>query len=264
MGKSNPVVLFLVDGLRSDGLDQAETPHMDNLIREGAHTFSARTVVPSMTLPCLTSLIYSMDPNAHGVTTNVWQPPKHSVPGLYEVIFRAGLKSAVFINWEQLRDLHQPGSLEALFYINDDGTPENDSDEELAELAVDYFIKHRVDFAFVYFHQTDAAGHREGWMSAPYLSTIAKVDRCIGKILDVIPTEMVVIVTSDHGGKDSSHGMDSPEETNIPLIIRGPGIPGGYQIKPLIRITDIAPTIISLLGIESPIDWTGKALTFTL
>ena len=262
MRRSNPVVLFLIDSLRPDGLKQADTPHLDRMISEGAHTFSAQTVVPSMTLPCHTSLFFSVEPNVHGVTTNTWQPLNHPVPGLFEVIFEAGLNSSAFFNWEELRDLHQPGSVQAAFYLKDDKTPENNSDRELTVLAVDYFTKHRVDFAFVYFHQTDAAGHRDGWMSEPYLRAIANADRCIGKILKVLPEEVVVILTADHGGKDRSHGADSPEETTIPFIINGPGIPKGYRINRTVRITDIAPTIASFLGIEAPTGWIGKAMTF--
>lgn len=261
MKKPNPIVLFVVDGLRSDGMVQAKTKHLDHLISEGAHTLSARTIVPSITLPCLASLIYSIEPSAHQITTNSWRPL--SYPGLHEIIFQAGMKSAVFINWEQLRDLHQPGSVEALFCHKDDDTPGIESDWKLAELARSYLSEHHVDFAFIYFNQTDAAGHRDGWMSPPYLNTITNVDHCIGTILKVLPKETLVMVTTDHGGKGYNHGADTPEETTIPFIIKGPDIPKGYQIQRLVRIIDIAPTIISSLGIELPIEWAGKAITFT-
>lgn len=258
----NPVVLFLIDSLRPDALKQADTPHLDRMIAKGAHTFSAQTVVPSMTLTCHTSLFFSVAPEVHGVTTNTWRPPRHPAPGLFEVIFQAGLNSVTFFNWEELRDLHSPGSVQASFYLKDDKTPKNNSDRKLAALAVDYFTTHRFDFAFVYFHQTDAAGHRDGWMSAPYISAIANADRCIGKILKVLPEEAVVMLTADHGGKNHSHGGDSPEEITIPFVIQGPGIPQGYRINRPVRITDIAPTIASLLEIGMPAEWTGTAMTF--
>lgn len=262
MIRSNPVVLFLIDSLRPDGLKQADTPHVDRMISDGAHTFSALTVVPSKTLPSHTSLFFSVEPDVHGVTTNTWQRLNHSISGLFEVVFEAGRNSAAFFNWEQLRDLHQPGSVQAAFYLKDDKTLENNSDQELAALAVDYFTKHRVDFAFVFFHQTDAAGHRDGWMSEPYLKAIVNADRCIGKIMEVLSEETVLMLTSDHGGKGYTHGADSPEETTIPFILKGPGIPKGYRINQTVRITDIAPTIASFLGIEAPTEWIGNAMTF--
>jgi len=258
----NPVVLFLVDSLRPDGLEQAETPYMDQLIAEGACTMSAQTVVPSTTLPCIVSLFFSVEPNVHGITTNTWSPLDHMVPGLFEVVSQSGLRSAAFFNWDQLCHLHPPGSLEAMLFLRDDETPKNGSDRELATLAEDYFRKHQVDFAFVYFHQTDAAGHRDGWMSAPYIDAIAEADHSIGKILNTLPPQTVLMITADHGGINHQHGADSPEETTIPFIIKGPGIPRGRRLKQPLRITDIAPTIAYFLGIESPTEWIGRAVKF--
>lgn len=262
MKSRNPVVLFLVDSLRPDGLEQADTPCMDRLIAEGASTMSAQTVVPSATLPCIVSLFFSVEPDVHGITTNTWSPLNRTIPGLFEVVCQAGLCSAAFFNWDQLRHLYQPGSLEAMLYLKDDETPENASDRELAALAEVYFRKHQVDFAFVYFHQTDAAGHRDGWMSRPYLNAIAEADRSIGIILNSLPSQTVLMLTADHGGIDHHHGADSPEETTIPFIIKGPGIPEGCRVEQPFRITDIAPTISNFLGIESPAEWIGKALNF--
>ena len=88
------------------------------------------------------------------------------------------------------------------------------------------------------------------------------MDHCIGMILNVLPKETLVIVTTDHGGKEYGIGADTPAETTIPSIIKGPGIPKGCHMKRLVRFIDIAPTIISFLGIELPIDWAGKAITF--
>ena len=108
---------------------------------------------------------------------------------------------------------------------NEKVEPENDSDQGLAELATNYLKSKDVNFAFVFLHQTDAADHRDGWMSEPYLKAIVNADRCIGTIMEVLSDEAVLMLTADHGGKDRSHGADSPEETTIPFIIKGPDIP---------------------------------------
>jgi arylsulfatase A-like enzyme len=64
------------------------------------------------------------------------------------------------------------------------------------------------------------------------------------------------------GGNGYTHGADSPEETTIPFILKGSGIPKGFRINQTVQITDIAPTIASFLGIEAPTEWIGKAITF--
>ena len=66
------VILFVFDGLRPDGLQQASTPHVDRLISQGASTYTARTVMPSSTLPCHTSMFRGVTPQRHGILTNTY------------------------------------------------------------------------------------------------------------------------------------------------------------------------------------------------
>ena len=83
MTNSNPsVTLILVDGMRPDGLAQAPTPTLDRLIANGAASMSARTIMPSITLPCISSLFLGVSPERHGITSNVYTPPARAVPGL--------------------------------------------------------------------------------------------------------------------------------------------------------------------------------------
>lgn len=271
MTETQRVILFLIDGMRPDGLLAAETPTLDRLRAAGAHTLTARTVMPSMTLPCHASLVLGVPPTRHGITTNVWTPQARPVPGLFDVLAGAGLVTAFFYNWEELRDLARPGALHAAFMIKDvtgDGTP----DSEVARLAAGWLREHPFHFAFVYLGATDIAGHAWGWMSAPYLAAISHADRCIGEVLDVLrmdafqagklPDDLTVIVTSDHGGHDQTHGTDRPEDMTIPVILSGPGIPAGISIQRPVQITDLAPTITRLLGVPAPGEWIGSPLGF--
>lgn len=100
MMTAHPVVLFVIDGLRPDGLVQAETSTMTRLMTTGAYTLTGRTVMPSATLPCHTSLFLGCKPERHGITTNTWAPPVRPVPGLIDVIHQAGHTTASFFNWE--------------------------------------------------------------------------------------------------------------------------------------------------------------------
>ena len=256
-------VLFVIDGMRSDGLQEADTPTLDRLIASGAHTLDAQTVMPSSTLPCHASLFLGVGPERHGITTNAWTPQVRPVPGLTEVIEQAGHRTGFFYNWEPLRDLVRPGALKASFFVKNYREPDGVGDVELAELSAGWLRDHPIDFAFVYLGYTDIAGHDHGWMSAPYLAGIANADRCIQKVLDVLPKDGFVIVTSDHGGHEKTHGTDCPEDLTIPLILSGPGIPAGRTIERGVHITDIAPTLTHLLGLETPAEWTGRAIELT-
>lgn len=256
MNSNQHVVLFLVDGMRPDGMMQADTPTMDTLRTGGAHTLSARTVMPSMTLPCHTSLFLGVPPTRHGIVSNTWQPQVRPVPGLFDVLQQAGLVTAFFYNWEELRDLSRPGSLQVSAMVKD-VTGDGKADTAVSQLAAQWLKNNPFNFTFVYLGGTDLAGHGYSWMSDNYLQAINHADQCIQHVLDALPEDCTVIVTSDHGGHEQTHGTDSDEDMTTPFIINGPTIAPGQTIQQPVQITDIAPTITHLFGINAPKDWIG-------
>ena len=257
---SPSVTLILVDGLRPDGLAQASTPVLNQLIAEGAGTMSARTIMPSITLPCITSLFMGVRPERHGITSNTYSPPARAVPGLMDVVHAAGKRCASFYNWEQLRDLSQPGTLEAALYLHDCYTLEGDL--ALAEMASTWLRRNPVEFAFIYLGYTDTSGHDYGWMSPQYLRAIQNADNCIQQILSVRPQGGLVIIASDHGGHAQVHGTDIDEDMTIPIILNGPGIPAGTSLPENLSILDIAPTAVQGLGVPAPREWIGKPIPY--
>lgn len=69
--------------------------------------------------------------------------------------------------------------------------------------------------------------------------------------------------TVDHGGaqepKGTNHVVWNPDDTHIPLIFMGRGVPAG-QDETTRHITDIAPTVAALLGIQQPSGCTGEVI----
>ena len=53
---SNKAILILADGMRPDALEACGNPYAMELYARSAHTMQARTVMPSVTLPCHMSL----------------------------------------------------------------------------------------------------------------------------------------------------------------------------------------------------------------
>src|SRR6187397_1910036 len=100
-----PVVLIMLDGARPDALTTARCPALTSLRERGSSTLKARSVMPSVTLPCHTSVFHSVPPTRHGITTNILTPMARPLPGLVEVARAAGKRTAFFYNWEELRDL---------------------------------------------------------------------------------------------------------------------------------------------------------------
>ena len=236
------VVLFSIDGLRADALQEAETPYIDRLIEVGAHTYAARSVMPSVTLPCHMSMFRGVGPERHGITTNTWMPQVRPIPSIIDAVHAVGKTAVSFYNWEELRDLSDPGSLALSCYLRNCYEPEGDL--ELAEVAASHLGCRSFDFAFVYLGHTDVTGHDHGWMSAEYLAA----------------EETACIVTSDHGGHAQTHGTDMDDDMTIPWVICGGGAPQGRKIERDVCIIDNPPTIAALLGLEVHRDWAGAVI----
>lgn len=255
------VFLISIDGMRPDALQQADTPAMDRLIQEGASTFQARTVMPSVTLPCHTSMLRGVDTPRHGITSNQFQPLARPVPSLIDAAKADRKRTGFFFNWAQLRDLCEPYSLDVSYCLNSAYTPE--TDWIVTRAAVDHHQQAPFDFLFLYLGYTDECGHQHGWMSQEYLKAIANADRCIAHLLDAHEAtrrERTVLLLSDHGGHDRSHGTEMPEDILIPWVLSGHGVKKGHAIQAETRIFDTCPTLAHVLGIPAAREWDGQVV----
>ena len=89
------VLLILVDGMRPDSIPLCGDPGFEAYFKSGTYCMEARTVYPSVTLPCHMSLFHSVDPGRHGTTTNTYAPQVRPINGLIEVLTAAKKKSGI-------------------------------------------------------------------------------------------------------------------------------------------------------------------------
>lgn len=254
------VVLVMVDGVRPDALALADCPNLNRLCYQGAWTLQASSIMPSMTLPCHMSIFHSVTPGRHGITTNDWQPMARPVPGLVDLARLAGRRCAFFYNWEQLRYLSQAGSLHFSYFRDNVYTDLVSGDQVIAEEAVRYIALDQPDFVFVYLGTVDTVGHLSGWMSPEYLAQVQRVDGAVGMLLAGLPADSTVLLQSDHGGHERTHGTESPEDMTIPWLVYGPNIRYGHQIESPVSLLDTAPTLARLLGIAPHREWEGRCV----
>ena len=254
---SKKVILVSIDGMRPDGVLQCGNPYVETLKKEWAYTFSARTCIPSVTLPCLVSLFHSVPPERHGTTTNTYMPQVRPIDGLFEVLKQNKKVNCMFYGWEQLRDVSRPASLKHAVYLN--ALHHDDSDRKLTDYALDYIKAENPDFVFLYMVETDEkGGHAYGWMSEEYLHHISVALDCVKKVAEACP-DYDIIVTADHGGHDRTHGTELAEDMTIPQFYHCEGIAPGTDLGE-ISLLDTAPTIAALFGVETPVEWEGKSL----
>lgn len=251
------VQLILVDGMRPDALEKCRNPYIKELLGKSLYTLKARTVFPSVTLPCHMSLFHSVEPARHGISTNIYMPQVRPIKGICEQILPK--KSAMFYNWEELRDLTRPGSLVRSVFFSGSNEGYEKANRLVGEASIDCIKNQSPDFCFTYLGWTDEQGHATGWMKEEYLHSIDESFKVIEKIIDSQPEEYVTIIIADHGGHDRSHGTELEEDMKIPVIIYGKEITPG-PIEKDVSILDIAPTVAKLLGCENAPEWEGRSI----
>ena len=252
------VILISVDGCRPDALAACGHPFVDELKRRAAYTFTARTVYPSVTLPCHLSLFHSVPPQRHGTLTNDYVPPVRPVPGLFEQLHAAGLHSAMYYGWEPLRDVARPRSLIWSSYYHSYAAEHTDT--ILTDMALQRLATREPDFVFLYMVETDEkGGHDCGWMTDTYMDYVRCAMDNVQRVVEAAGEEYTVIVIADHGGHDRTHGTDLPEDMIIPQFYLGPRFTPGRDLGE-VSIMDIAPTIADLMGIRPAREWEGRSL----
>ena len=251
------VLVAVVDGMRPDALTKTENARC--LLENSKYTLNARTVTPSVTLPCHMSLFHSVDPSRHGTTTNVYTPNVRPINGLCEVLLSAKKTSAFFYNWEEIRDLSRPNSLAFSYFCKGRLFGYDKANDIITDAAIDFLTKNETDFTFLYLGYTDMAGHNHGWMSDEYMAAMENSFDNLSKLYNALSDDYVIIVTADHGGHDRTHGTELDEDMIIPIIVLSKNEAPELDLTGA-SIKDIAPTVVSLLGVSPSEDWEGKSL----
>ncbi|CZS91888.1 related to arylsulfatase [Rhynchosporium agropyri] len=106
------------------------------------------------------------------------------------------------------------------------------------------------------------------------LRALQAVDEMVNGLFESLETHGIlentyIIYSSDNGFHIGQHRLQPgkscgyEEDINIPLIIRGPGIAGGYTTDIVTTHTDLAPTFFDLLGIPQRDDFDGSSIPVT-
>ena len=136
------------------------------------------------------------------------------------------------------------------------------SANELTEKLLPEIYKGEADFICLNFANADMVGHT-GIFSA-VVKAVETVDACVEKIVTAgLQNGYTLLVTADHGNADYMINEDGSPNTAhtlnlVPLFLVDQNWKG--QIKSG-KLGDIAPTILSLMGLPIPSEMTGNVLT---
>src|SRR3954468_4444398 len=95
---------------------------------------------------------------------------------------------------------------------------------------------------------------------AGFVESARRLDEGVGQVLDALPPNTVVILTTDHGiAFPGAKGTLTDRGIGVMLIVRGPGFEPGVDDR-LVSQIDIFPTVCELAGVPRPPWVQGRSL----
>jgi hypothetical protein len=199
------IVLLVLDGLGWEAL-RTHADRMPNLTAMGGGPVT--TVVPSTTAAALTSITTGLPPSIHGV-----------------VGFRIALDGDVLnvLSFQLARSKRPPDPFTVQRHTPFLGRPAvvvsgasfRDSGFTRVHMRDARYVGYRTEstlvehlrlltrgddpFVYAYYPGIDEVAHAYGLHDGYYAAELAAADRLVGAVLDVVPDDVAVVVTADHG-----------------------------------------------------------------
>ena len=120
-----------------------------------------------------------------------------------------------------------------------------------------------VDLVIVNWANVDVIGHSENREAIK--TAVSTVDAQLGRVLDAAKEMGVaVLVTADHGTVEKWYYEDGSIDTghtdsDVPCVLVAPHL-SGVGLRASGALTDVAPTVLELMGIDQPSEMTGTSL----
>lgn len=245
------VAVIGVDGMGAFN-KECNTPEMDGIFENGATTYSALSIDPTISAQNWGAMLLGSDPMVHKLTNGIVSSQEYgndALPSVFKYIrdARPDAYLASYVNWNPINYGIIEHNLGVDFYSCG-------KDGDLTEKIIECVAK-KPEFLFVQFDDVDGAGHGGGYGSKRHLAQIEYSDKLIGRIYNAyseagILNDTLFIVTADHGGIRTGHGGYADTEKYIFI-----GASGKY-VKPgeigFAKTKDIAAIVLYAMGIEVP------------
>ncbi|HVO12468.1 MAG TPA: sulfatase-like hydrolase/transferase [Vicinamibacteria bacterium] len=274
------LLLVTLDTTRADrlgcyGYAAGRTRYLDQLAAEGVRFQQASSPAP-ITLPAHSSILTGLYPFAHGVRNNGNFYLADRFPTLATVLKAQGYRTAAFVSSFILDRRY---GLARGFDTYDDAMEGAQSQVVALEaerrgdrtaLALSRWLEQtataeRPFFAWLHLYDPHEPYRppppfRDLFASDPYQGEIVFDDAVVASVLDTLQRtgaldRTVVAVIGDHGESLGDHGEEThsmfvyESALRVPLILWRPGrLPAGRVLQEPVRATDLAPTLLELLG----------------
>ncbi len=278
--RGSNLLVVTIDTLRPDrlglyGSTAGLTPNLDRLGSEGIVFENVLAHVP-VTLPSHTSLFTAKIPPRHGVHDNGTFRVGAGEETLALRLKSRGYETAAFVG---AFVLDARFGLDRGFDLYDDYYGEKRSFASFTELerpaeavlapAERWLTERGAKPWFAWVHLFDPHApyeapepYRSRHSADPYGAEVAYADAALGGFLDKLGArglleKTLLVVVADHGESlgehgETTHGTFAYNATlSVPWILWAKGLEPA-RFTPRVRLVDVAPTVLDLLGIESP------------
>jgi 2,3-bisphosphoglycerate-independent phosphoglycerate mutase len=136
---------------------------------------------------------------------------------------------------------------------------------EVTNTLIQKLAENKYDFILVNFASTDMVPHTGNLQAS--IKAVQVVDQCMGQLAQaILALGGSAIITADHGNAEeliniTTGEVDTEHSLNpVPFIVAGNNF-SPQELHPGI-LADIAPTVLSLFGIQKAASMTGQSLLF--
>lgn len=133
---------------------------------------------------------------------------------------------------------------------------------EITEKLIEIIKEQKYHFIVVNFANPDMVGHTGKWEAA--LKAMSQIDLSIGKLEEaILEVNGNMIITADHGNIECMFDKKNNQAFTAHTLNKVPfSLINRDNSFSLIdgQLSDIAPTILELMGLEQPIEMTGRSL----
>ena len=134
---------------------------------------------------------------------------------------------------------------------------------QVCDGLVDAIKSDKYDVIIVNFANPDMVGHTG--IEAAAIKAVEAVDECVGRVVEAIKeVDGQMFICADHGNAeqlvDYNTGAPFTAHTTNPVPFILVNYDANYTLREGGCLADIAPTLIEMMGMEQPVEMTGKSL----
>lgn len=217
------VVIVGLDGMGVFN-KEASTPEMDRIFENGAKTYDALSLYPTISAQNWGGMLLGTEPEVHGLTNGIVGREHYTnkaIPSIFTTV-RQAMPDAVLCSISDWNPINYGIIEQDVGVYMDTGS----CGEVVTDKVVDCVLTQKPTLLFIQIDDPDGAGHHFGYGTPEQRECISKVDTMVGRIHKAyedagILEDTLFITITDHGGFIHGHGGYTVGEKYIYFALSG-------------------------------------------